>query len=332
MDQMGILPDRQWLLTFADVSRASLPSCTGQALATLAGAMGRLWEKVGKLSGRRSEVVSDGAGSSALGSAYASQPDPAAAAWALSLLQISQRRLEAVSKRAAAVPGGGSWKDKLALNSDDLVCLGLALPSLLLMLKSCGGGQANIVSSSPPHSQDSDRERWSSEHQQDVCEWLQSLKEATLSQLPAFTPSQLAKSILALARIQRLQDGKASLRSTPGIGMLETDVLDTPWLRTWLRASARSASSFNAADTAQSLWSLAALRVTCSESISGEIDSCPHNIFAPMMRDPIFQLPPLQSLRTFHLPLSSKRLLSGSAISCLRHGAVCPRWTPGSSR
>ena len=295
LDTMRVQPGRAWLRAFAAATRPNLDRCSGHGLATMAGAMGRLWQRQDVQPGSpsldlgRVEDITDWdvrwneeagenvppeccirPGASQISSqssaeeAYVPGPDSANASgggslgeveqpdstfqdWVRALLLTSQRRM--VDHRHApsslsrwpqrntggsAVPrgkaGGGD------LQPEDMVCIALAMPSLL---------------SSPPDG--------SGRHMLPKG-WLVDLRAALLISLPQLSPMQLSNALMALARIHRMDmhldtSDASQVASVPPV---QQQPLEASWLREWLLASARSATSFNAADVAQSLWALAA--------------------------------------------------------------------------
>ena len=373
-------PSHSWLRSFAAASLPVLPSCSGQALAVLAGAMGRLWqrgEQGGGAGGRAGEEDAEedaepllggrqeaGWGEARRNEAQARamtagnlsslprdrgsefQRDSAGrmacpmASWVGAVLGEAQRRFSGttshhLSSSSRGVGGGqgssGSSRSWGSLCPEDLVSLALSLPALCSI--SCdsrrgnsggdgdggGGSEAGVGGEGSgwvgPHKEGSngngastspgrlDDGGSSAEAIVPPSGWVEGLQEAMRYQLPAFSATQLANGLMALARLHRRQRGLESrmreqassspeagsvasvftaaasrdnarpsneqrgreARTSPSeAGVMLLPPLDRAWLQDWLRAADRLAPTFNAADAAQALWALAALGATCA--------------------------------------------------------------------
>ena len=240
------------------------------------------------------------------------------------------------SSSSRGVGGGqgsssGSSRSWGSLGPEDLVSLALALPALCSI--SCdsrrgnsggdgdggGGSEAGVGGEGSgwvgPHKEGSngngastspgrlDDGGSSAEAIVPPSGWVEGLQEAMRYQLPAFSATQLANGLMALARLHRRQRGLESrmreqassspeagsvasvftaaasrdnarpsneqrgreARTSPSeAGVMLLPPLDRAWLQDWLRAADRLAPTFNAADAAQALWALAALGATCA--------------------------------------------------------------------
>ena len=274
LDAMGVQPGRDWLRGFAAATRHSLVNCSPHGLATMAGAMGRLWQRtewhenqsyfdgidaqfvpgaghswVSRMT--EPEVLSRGAARNTDLPESAPRHLPSDSAlidWVWALIKTCQRRLAAqMAALAAQSPIGRSSSlisSRGGLEPEDLVCLALATPTLKTILVSS--------SSSPIGSGGGD------DHHRALPDgWLSDLRAAMLQQMAAFNPTQLSNALMALARIHRMD-----INVVPGpMGSISgaSRPIESSWLREWLLASAKLAPSFNASDVAQSLWALAAL-------------------------------------------------------------------------
>ncbi|GAX80540.1 hypothetical protein CEUSTIGMA_g7978.t1 [Chlamydomonas eustigma] len=266
LDQLGVQPEMTWLTALAADTSMSMQSCSGHALASLAGSMTRLWSS--------SRIGMEGLeGTTA---AIGQPPIPSSKdltylrTWAIALLTEAHRRLE---DPFHPLPGRRSAMGKSEkLLTEDLVSLALSAPGLIKLIlpsgRDCNKGCDLIM------------------------DWLPALYTVFQFHMPSMTPRQLASCVVAAVRIQDAlkdldlgqKDFKSALHlsSTTAPELIEDTswvmssnrngssapqlgdrLINMPWLRTWLLCTSKAAPHFNAADTAQSLWALASLRCKC---------------------------------------------------------------------
>ena len=269
-----------------------LSSCNGHALALLAGAMGRLWQCCDAEGDTAHGNQTDGKYPSAW---FPQQPSLSEgrsdnrvthcpmAAWSYSMMKVSQRRIQAVSasdyeETRGAVEDG--------LGPEDLVSLALALPLLqrtyIMNSRAAQGGmreyQETICIGMPSLSNEAE-ELPPVRLLDPPPGWISDLTSAALRYMPFFSSTQLTNILMALARIDKQQQlqhqcskdtdstsvpqlSRSIDASTSSAHRQHHSIVSSQWLREWLLASARISQSFNAADTAQSLWALATLGAT----------------------------------------------------------------------